>query len=313
MKTETARTARSIAQRWQAELLNGLRLRARVEWQSARTLRISELVQDLPPLSVGVLPVTAPAPVNSQMGEKPFTTSAAMATTASGWRAASRPANPLPPTPLLILPTPLVLALLDRRLGGAGEWPRYARTLSVLEEKAFQPLAMRLMSSLSQTGLAPSVQTEGVQSPAAESLGSSTPAAGRPTLVAARAYLTPWSLRSIGVLSFEWSWQGRSMPVFCLVEPFQIEDVSEAAPVPVTVQLATLSLTLGDLLGLERGDVICLPRSLQDPVTVCVQGTPRWWAMAGQREGRLAVQLLKEWNAQEDEQDEPPAAVSSGD
>jgi len=68
----------------------------------------------------------------------------------------------------------------------------------------------------------------------------------------------------------------------------------EDVPVPVSVQLGRVALTVGDLQGIEPGDVLALDTALGDPLRVRV-GSMEFWGKPGTTADgrRLAVQIMR--------------------
>jgi len=65
--------------------------------------------------------------------------------------------------------------------------------------------------------------------------------------------------------------------------------------IPVRAELTAARMTLAALLNLKKGDVIELSPALLDATRIQVGGSIRFTAKAGQRDGRVAVQIVDKW------------------
>jgi flagellar motor switch protein FliM len=43
---------------------------------------------------------------------------------------------------------------------------------------------------------------------------------------------------------------------------------------------------------LQKGDLVDCQRSVEEPVLLCIEGKPEYWAKLGSANGRRAVQIL---------------------
>ncbi len=67
----------------------------------------------------------------------------------------------------------------------------------------------------------------------------------------------------------------------------------ERIVVPVSVRLHETTISLSEATQLSEGDVIPLGKRVDDPMTVCVRGRPKFLAQTGTSAGRLAAKLLR--------------------
>jgi len=65
------------------------------------------------------------------------------------------------------------------------------------------------------------------------------------------------------------------------------------APIGLTAELARTSITLRDLVQLEIGDMIETEKGASDPIVVCVEGEPKFFATVGQFKGKKALRITK--------------------
>ena len=65
------------------------------------------------------------------------------------------------------------------------------------------------------------------------------------------------------------------------------------APVDVSVRFGTVSLTSGDILDLQVGDVVPLRHHISTPLTILASGIPCRVAMPGKRGKRLACMVVE--------------------
>lgn len=71
------------------------------------------------------------------------------------------------------------------------------------------------------------------------------------------------------------------------------------APVRVAVELGKSKMTVADLLELRKGDIITLDQGVDEPLTVKVNGLPKFEGMPGTLRQQLAIQIVR--TIQEDE------------
>ncbi|HWI62404.1 MAG TPA: flagellar motor switch protein FliM [Symbiobacteriaceae bacterium] len=70
-----------------------------------------------------------------------------------------------------------------------------------------------------------------------------------------------------------------------------IQSVVGEAKVPVTVELGRVELTVGEILGLNIGDMVVLETKLADPVRVKVGNETKFLGKPGQIRGRVVVEI----------------------
>lgn len=78
----------------------------------------------------------------------------------------------------------------------------------------------------------------------------------------------------------------------------------EEARVPVVAVLGEATVTFGELLNLEPGDVVLLNRRARDEITVLINTRPKFAALPGTLGGRLALRLTRVIEQEEEERDE---------
>ena len=66
------------------------------------------------------------------------------------------------------------------------------------------------------------------------------------------------------------------------------------APVEVVVELAQTHITTRDLIDLSVGDIIASEKDVNQPLTVLVEGRPKFQAKPGQFKGRKAIEVLRD-------------------
>ncbi len=84
----------------------------------------------------------------------------------------------------------------------------------------------------------------------------------------------------------------------------RLDEVLANAVTRLSVHLCRKHLTIRDLVNLQEGDLLPLDAGLQDPVTVCVAGLPKFRAVFGARKGKKAVRILTPILDEEEERDE---------
>ena len=93
--------------------------------------------------------------------------------------------------------------------------------------------------------------------------------------------------------------------------------ISEA-PVEVVVELAQTKIATSDLISLRVGDIIASEKDVHKPLTVSVEGRPKFQARPGQFKGRKAIEVLSPMEslnlgaiATEQPRQEPPQEAAS--
>ncbi|MBN2644252.1 MAG: flagellar motor switch protein FliM [Desulfuromonadaceae bacterium] len=75
-------------------------------------------------------------------------------------------------------------------------------------------------------------------------------------------------------------------------EEYLADEISEIE-VNVSAELAAFDLTLRDVLNLRAGDILSLDGSTESAVRLLVEGKPKFAALAGLRDGKKAVRVVK--------------------
>jgi flagellar motor switch/type III secretory pathway protein FliN len=106
-------------------------------------------------------------------------------------------------------------------------------------------------------------------------------------------------LAELGLLAFveRAAWQGlpqaaRGAPARELPAPVPLESALARAALRLDVMLGSVEIELPRILQLRCGDVLRLPRRLDEPLAVSCAGRPLAHAVLGERHGRRSVQLL---------------------
>jgi flagellar motor switch protein FliM len=215
--------------------------------------------------------------------------------------------DPLPGASLLDLPLDLALSTVDRLLGGTGAGGVPERALTDIETRlvrnlverglaeltvAFEPLATKLTPRI--VGIESNPQFAQVAAPA-------------DMMVALR-----FEVR----LGGDQTWLlGLSLPFSSLHGPIEqylthalfadraggdpaaiarlVGERLLDAPVEVGVRFHTVTVTSGEILDLEVGDVLGLRHPVGEPLTVLAAGVPCLEAMPGRKDKRLACQVVE--------------------
>ncbi|PID79748.1 hypothetical protein CSA17_04040 [bacterium DOLJORAL78_65_58] len=74
----------------------------------------------------------------------------------------------------------------------------------------------------------------------------------------------------------------------------RILDMIQGTPTEVTVNLASKSCTLQDVMDMAVGDIIHLPQGMDAPLLVEIEGQPSWLAEAGRIGQNRAVKLIQQ-------------------
>ncbi len=72
----------------------------------------------------------------------------------------------------------------------------------------------------------------------------------------------------------------------------QISNHIADASVEVVVELAQTTISTADLVGLKVGDIIASEKDIHQPLTVSVEGRPKFQAKPGQYKGRKAIEVV---------------------
>jgi flagellar motor switch protein FliM len=72
----------------------------------------------------------------------------------------------------------------------------------------------------------------------------------------------------------------------------RISSQLKGALVEVVVELADTNISTADLIGLRIGDIIATEKEVERPLTVCVEGRPKFHAQPGLFKGRKAFQVV---------------------
>jgi len=86
-----------------------------------------------------------------------------------------------------------------------------------------------------------------------------------------------------------WVTYGRSSPTAESIQT--LSQRMRDAQVEIVVELADARIATADLIGLRVGDIITTEKDIRDPMTVRVQGTPKFQASPGAYKGRKAIQI----------------------
>ena len=165
---------------------------------------------------------------------------------------------PLRGTGLIAVPSALVAALLQVSCGGAsgGSAPLPAREFSAVELRLLERLAVRILAELAHAW-AP--------------VAALDPVRGR--LQTMRT--------DDGATGADAAWAAR------------LRERILAAPVDVTVELGTATMSMSRLLALAAGDLLELETGREGPVVVRVGGEPRFRGAPGVQGGRNAVRITR--------------------
>lgn len=197
----------------------------------------------------------------------------------------------------------LVFAIIEKLMGGSSETPTQNREITVLEQhliEGFVQMALRDLREVWQ-------------------------AIGQTKFVLDRQETSPQLVQIVApneivvVIVFEVKvGQTSGMMNFCIpaiyLDPFamelrqenrtdigtrmssgdyqRIDEVLAAAVTRLCVDLAQRRISIRQLLGLKRGDLLPLERSVRDPATIKVAGIPKYRAAFGVRKTRKATRVL---------------------
>lgn len=208
---------------------------------------------------------------------------------------------PLEGRALLELDPQLAFPVLDRMFGGPGEALPDVRALTDIEQmvirRVFDAMARGIGEAWSQlAAVTPAVElietnptflqlaAPGEAVLAVELIAQMGPHMGRLRLCMPLLLLEPVLPRLSADQWFN--------PKQRTARPADVEAHLRRVQVTITALLGRARLRLGELLQLERGDVIQLDRRRDDPLEVLVEERPKLWAQPGTLRGRMAVRVL---------------------
>lgn len=212
--------------------------------------------------------------------------------------------SPLSGASIFHLPLPLVMTAIDRLLGGTGTGTLPQRSLTDIEQSVIRNLFERVLRELSYafeslTQLEPSIlhlesNPQFAQVAAATDMvvvvhydiriGSRS---GEATLCIPFSSLQPVLDEVTGnALLGGWASGDPAGVANALATRL------DGAPMPVSVRFDEVTLSSGQIVDLRPGDVLPLHHPVGAPLTVSVNGVPRFSAMSGRRGARLACLIV---------------------
>jgi flagellar motor switch protein FliM len=229
--------------------------------------------------------------------------------------------EPLPGTSLLHIPLPVVMAMVDRFLGGTAEGEMPARSLTEIEVSLVRNLLDRVLHELTYafeplTPVRPRVlQFE--SNPVFAQITSATDMvitldfdlrvgahSGRANLCVPFASLQP-VLDEVSSTAMHATRSAIDAEAVCTA----VRTALDPAPVEVSVRFQPARLSSAEIVGLQPGDVIPLAHHVDRPLRVSIAGIDCFPARPGQRGRRLACLLVDD--AGDDLPTDPFAAVLS--
>lgn len=217
---------------------------------------------------------------------------------------------PLPGQSLLHLPLDVVMAIVDRLLGGPGSGRYPQRALSDIEDALIRNLMARVLRELNYAyeSLAALDATVARQESNPQFVQVAAPSdmvvvstfdirvgayAGQATLGIPLRSLQS-ALDAVTAGTSRSPARGGEGSGLRLALDARVAD----APVEVSVRFGTVPLRSSDIVGLQPGDVVPLHHPVAAPLTVAVAGVPRFSAVAGRHGSRLAC-LIVDPNSEE--------------
>jgi flagellar motor switch protein FliM len=212
--------------------------------------------------------------------------------------------SPLTGASIFHLPLPLVMTAIDRLLGGTGTGSLPQRSLTDIEQSVIRNLFDRVLRELayafeSLTQLEPSIlhlesNPQFAQVAAATDMvvvihydiriGSRS---GEATLCIPFSSLQP-VLDEVTGNALLGGWASGDPAGVANAVATRLD----AAPMPVSVRFDEVTLRSGQIVDLRPGDVLPLHHPVGSPLTVSVNGVPRFSGMSGRRGARLACLIV---------------------
>ncbi|MFN0051472.1 MAG: flagellar motor switch protein FliM [Planctomycetales bacterium] len=230
-----------------------------------------------------------------------------LASQASGSCVTTLAIDPLEEIGFLVWSPALAAVLIDRMLGGRGE-PQ-----DIPWERGFTEIERRLLGRATQIALLEwknawnrivAVQPRVVQMDCHP--GSGTSPAPEVGLIAVTMELRLGNGGGTLRMAFPWDglsqWAERLLAVSAQLEPEPLEiqrrlnreaGSEVAASATAAVRLGSVRLRADELAGLVVGDILLTGRSPEEPLTLSIDGEPRFQATVGQAQGHRAARLGK--------------------
>jgi len=212
--------------------------------------------------------------------------------------------RPLAGTAVLHLPLPVVMAAVDRLVGGPGSARQPRRAVTEIEASLLRTLMGRILRELaygfeSLTQIEPALVHQEANPQFAQIAGASdlvvvaeydvriASTGGVASLCIPFNALQP-VLDEITVTALE---AGR-LAVDPLGLRLSLEENLNDAPLAVSVQFTEVTMTAAQVVALTPGDLVALHHHVDAPLDVAVAGVPRFQGRAGRRGKRLACLVV---------------------
>jgi len=214
-------------------------------------------------------------------------------------------AEPLPGVGVVELPPKLAMAITNRMLGGRGELAEADRHLTEIEMALlFEVLSIvieewclqwREYSNLEGSQLGHETNARFLQGSSSDAMMvlltmDATFAGNEGTIqIAVPARMLEPLVKAIQEA------RRREMPSESAPKPTKWRKAYDHIGVPVVADWLLKDLTVSDILEMRVGDVMQLPRIIIDRTRVCVSGQPQFIGRAGCENGKVAVQIQRNY------------------
>lgn len=212
--------------------------------------------------------------------------------------------HPLPGAALFQFPLPIAFAAVDRLLGGNGEASSPERALTEIEANLARSLVDRALRELEYAyESVMKVEAEIIQYEFNPQFAQIT--APSDMVLSASFEIRIGEKRGSATICIP---QNMLQPVLEAISSQQLFSdraqlhteqwmrtlaaAVERVPVDVAVVFDSVSLTSSDVVGLRVGDIVPLEHSIDEPLTVEVDGIPCYHAVTGRRSKRLACLIV---------------------
>jgi flagellar motor switch protein FliM len=212
--------------------------------------------------------------------------------------------NPLPGAALLQFPLPITFAAIDRLLGGTGDASSPKRPLTEIEQNLMRSVVDRALRELEYAyETLVRVESEIVQqefNPQFAQIAAPSDMVlvvsfelrigekkGTATICVPFATLAP-VLEHLASQSLFQDQRGEDPEVWRQ----KLETALYKVPIEAHVRFASVALTQAEIIALEVGDIVPLNHSVDEPVTVTVDGVHCYDAVTGRRGKRLACLVV---------------------
>ncbi|MCK5145285.1 flagellar motor switch protein FliM [bacterium] len=206
----------------------------------------------------------------------------------------------------------LILLTIERLFGGEGKQTGEIRSLSVIEQNVASKIIRRILSIYDEAWeKAVALHTNMISFEMNPQFAQVAPASEtavvlflevnvRNTTFPLNICFPYFVLEPIIQKLTSDAWITHSSMIKSNTDIEKLNDTVENTDVIFRAELGTSIITMGELLDLEKGDIVILDRKVTEPIELIVGERARFRGEAGQREDKLIVRILEEIVTEED-------------